>query len=84
MQDYQRRFVDTWVLMSMIAASTSRIGLFPDVTNLPLRPPAVLAKAGSSADEARRFKAPAAYEGPSPVPQPPYDPSGDPIHLAGR
>ncbi|HEY3010474.1 MAG TPA: LLM class flavin-dependent oxidoreductase [Micromonosporaceae bacterium] len=47
---YQRRFVDTWVLMSMIAARTSRIGIFPDVANLPLRPPAVLAKAAASLD----------------------------------
>jgi alkanesulfonate monooxygenase SsuD/methylene tetrahydromethanopterin reductase-like flavin-dependent oxidoreductase (luciferase family) len=47
---YQRRFVDTWVLMSMIAAGTSRIGVFPDVANLPLRPPAVLAKAAASLD----------------------------------
>jgi len=47
---YQRRFVDTWVLLSMIAASTSRIGLFPDVANLPLRPPAVMAKAAASID----------------------------------
>jgi alkanesulfonate monooxygenase SsuD/methylene tetrahydromethanopterin reductase-like flavin-dependent oxidoreductase (luciferase family) len=47
---YQRRFVDTWVLMSMIAASTTRIGVFPDVANLPLRPPAVLAKAAASID----------------------------------
>ena len=47
---YQRRFVDTWTLLSMIAASTSRIGLFPDVANLPLRPPAVLAKAAASID----------------------------------
>ena len=37
--------------------------------------PAVLAKAGISADEAVRFTAPAAYVGPSPVPQPPYDPA---------
>ena len=37
--------------------------------------PAVLAKAGISAEEAARFKAPAAYEGPSPVPQPAYDPA---------
>lgn len=37
--------------------------------------PAVLAKAGISAEEAKRFKSPAAYEGPSPVPQPAYDPS---------
>jgi hypothetical protein len=37
--------------------------------------PAVLEKAGISAEEAARFKAPAPYEGPSPVPQPPYDES---------
>ena len=47
---YQRRFVDTWTLLSMIAATTSRIGLFPDVANLPLRPPAVMAKAAASLD----------------------------------
>ena len=34
----------------------------------------MLTKAGISADEAVRFKAPATYEGPSPVPQPAYDP----------
>jgi alkanesulfonate monooxygenase SsuD/methylene tetrahydromethanopterin reductase-like flavin-dependent oxidoreductase (luciferase family) len=47
---YQRRFVDTFTLLSMIAATTSRIGLFPDVANLPLRPPAVMAKAAASID----------------------------------
>jgi alkanesulfonate monooxygenase SsuD/methylene tetrahydromethanopterin reductase-like flavin-dependent oxidoreductase (luciferase family) len=47
---YQRRFVDTWTLLSMIAAVTSRVSLFPDVANLPLRPPAVLAKAAASLD----------------------------------
>jgi alkanesulfonate monooxygenase SsuD/methylene tetrahydromethanopterin reductase-like flavin-dependent oxidoreductase (luciferase family) len=47
---YQRRYVDTWVLMSMIAATTARIGVFPDVANLPLRPPAVMAKAAASID----------------------------------
>jgi alkanesulfonate monooxygenase SsuD/methylene tetrahydromethanopterin reductase-like flavin-dependent oxidoreductase (luciferase family) len=47
---YQRRFVDTFTLLSMIAARTSRIGLFPDVANLPLRPPAVMAKAAASID----------------------------------
>ena len=47
---YQRRFVDTFTLLSMIAVTTSRIGLFPDVANLPLRPPAVLAKAAASID----------------------------------
>jgi alkanesulfonate monooxygenase SsuD/methylene tetrahydromethanopterin reductase-like flavin-dependent oxidoreductase (luciferase family) len=47
---YQRRFVDTWTLLSMIAATTSQIGLFPDVANLPLRPPAVMAKASATID----------------------------------
>jgi len=47
---YQRRYVDTWTLLSMIAAGTSRVGVFPDVANLPLRPPAVLAKAAASLD----------------------------------
>jgi alkanesulfonate monooxygenase SsuD/methylene tetrahydromethanopterin reductase-like flavin-dependent oxidoreductase (luciferase family) len=47
---YQRRFVDTWTLLSMIAATTSRIRLFPDVANLPLRPPAMMAKAAASID----------------------------------
>src|SRR6266540_3572353 len=36
---YQRRFVDTWTLLAMIAAATSRVGVFPDVACLPLRPP---------------------------------------------
>ncbi len=35
--------------------------------------PAVLAKAGISDVEAERFKAPGAYSGPSPVPQPSFD-----------
>lgn len=47
---YQRRYVDTWTLLSMIAARTSRVTLFPDVANLALRPPAVLAKAAASLD----------------------------------
>jgi alkanesulfonate monooxygenase SsuD/methylene tetrahydromethanopterin reductase-like flavin-dependent oxidoreductase (luciferase family) len=47
---YQRRFVDTWSLLSMIVAVTSRVSVFPDVANLPLRPPAVLAKAAASLD----------------------------------
>jgi alkanesulfonate monooxygenase SsuD/methylene tetrahydromethanopterin reductase-like flavin-dependent oxidoreductase (luciferase family) len=47
---YQRRFVDTWTLLSMIAATTSRVGLFPDVANLPLRPPALMAKTAATID----------------------------------
>lgn len=47
---YQVRYLDTWTLLTAIAAQTSRIRLFPDVANLPLRPPAVLAKAAASLD----------------------------------
>jgi len=47
---YQRRYVDTMTLLGMIAGRTHRIGLFPDVANLPLRPPAVLAKTAASLD----------------------------------
>ena len=47
---YQRRFVDTWTLLAAVAAVTSRVGFCPDVANLPLRPPAVMAKAAASLD----------------------------------
>ena len=47
---YQRRFVDTWTLLAMIAATTTRVRVFPDVACLPLRQPAVLAKAAASLD----------------------------------
>ncbi len=47
---YQRRFFDTWTLIAALAAQTSRIRFFPDVADLPLRPPAMLAKAVASLD----------------------------------
>jgi alkanesulfonate monooxygenase SsuD/methylene tetrahydromethanopterin reductase-like flavin-dependent oxidoreductase (luciferase family) len=47
---YQRRFFDTWTLLAYVAGRTERIRLIPDVTNLPLRPPAMLAKAAASLD----------------------------------
>lgn len=48
---YQSRFLDTWTLMTFLAAQTTRIRFFPDVANLPLRPPAMLAKAAASLDQ---------------------------------
>lgn len=48
---YQARFFDTLTLCAMIAAQTSRIRIFPDVMNLPLRQPAVLAKAAATIDQ---------------------------------
>jgi alkanesulfonate monooxygenase SsuD/methylene tetrahydromethanopterin reductase-like flavin-dependent oxidoreductase (luciferase family) len=47
---YQPGFLDTWTLMSWVAAQTSTIQIAPNVLNLPLRPPAVLAGAAASLD----------------------------------
>lgn len=47
---YQRRYLDTWTLISYLAARTGRVRFFPDVVDLPLRPPAMLAKAAASLD----------------------------------
>jgi len=47
---YQRRFFDTWTLLTAMAMRTEHITVFPDVANLPLRPPAVLAKAAATLD----------------------------------
>jgi alkanesulfonate monooxygenase SsuD/methylene tetrahydromethanopterin reductase-like flavin-dependent oxidoreductase (luciferase family) len=47
---YQRRFLDTWTLLSAIGARTRSIRLAPDVASLPLRPPVMLAKAAASLD----------------------------------
>lgn len=47
---YQWRFLDTWALMADLLARTERIRVFPDVANLPLRGPAMIAKAAASLD----------------------------------
>lgn len=47
---YQPRFLDTWTLLSWVAGQTERIHLAPNVANLPLRSPAVLARAAASLD----------------------------------
>jgi alkanesulfonate monooxygenase SsuD/methylene tetrahydromethanopterin reductase-like flavin-dependent oxidoreductase (luciferase family) len=47
---YQRRFLDTWMLMATVLAKTERVSVFPDVANLPLRSPAVMAKSAASLD----------------------------------
>lgn len=47
---YQRRYLDTFTLLAALATATERIGLFPDVASLPLRHPAMLAKAATSLD----------------------------------
>jgi hemerythrin-like domain-containing protein len=47
---YQPAFLDTWTLMSYVAARTQRITLAGNVLNLPLRQPAVLARSLASLD----------------------------------
>lgn len=47
---YQPGFLDTWTLLSYVAAATERITLAGNVLNLPLRQPAVLARSAASLD----------------------------------
>lgn len=47
---YNGAFLDTWTLLSVLGARTSRVRLLTNVANLPLRPPAMLAKAAASLD----------------------------------
>lgn len=47
---YQPGFLDTWTLLAWVAAQTHTITVAPNVINLPLRPPAVLARSAASLD----------------------------------
>ena len=47
---YQWRFLETWTLIGELLTRTEQIRLFPDVANLPLRNPAVMAKQAASLD----------------------------------
>ena len=47
---YQSSFLDTWTLMSWVAAKTERIHVSANVLNVPMRQPAVLARAAISLD----------------------------------
>ena len=47
---YQPAFHDTWTLLSYVASQTKQIHVAGNVLNLPLREPAVLARAAASLD----------------------------------
>ena len=47
---YQWRFFDTWTLLAYAAGRTERVRLVPDVLNLPLRLPTLIAKSVASLD----------------------------------
>ena len=56
---YQPAFLDTWTLMSYVAARTERVHISANVINLPLRPPGVLARAAAfilSSDEPQQIE----------------------------
>src|ERR671924_2203909 len=45
---YQSAFLDTWTLLTWVAAKTDTVRVSANVLNLPLRPPAVVARAAAS------------------------------------
>src|SRR5918993_5336278 len=45
---YNPEFLDVWTLITYLAAETERLSFFPDVADLQLRPPTILAKAAAS------------------------------------
>src|SRR3984885_13552970 len=47
---YNPQFLDTWTLLTTIAAATSQVRVFPNVANLPLRPLAMLAREVATLD----------------------------------
>jgi alkanesulfonate monooxygenase SsuD/methylene tetrahydromethanopterin reductase-like flavin-dependent oxidoreductase (luciferase family) len=47
---YQPAHLDTWTLLTHIAARTERVTVFPNDANLPLRPPVVLARSAATLD----------------------------------
>ena len=47
---YQPAYLDTWTLLSWVAAQTETVRVSANVLNLPLRPPAVVARAAASLD----------------------------------
>jgi alkanesulfonate monooxygenase SsuD/methylene tetrahydromethanopterin reductase-like flavin-dependent oxidoreductase (luciferase family) len=44
----QPRFLESWTLLVALAMRTRRVAVMPNVATIPLRPPAMLAKAASS------------------------------------
>jgi alkanesulfonate monooxygenase SsuD/methylene tetrahydromethanopterin reductase-like flavin-dependent oxidoreductase (luciferase family) len=47
---YQPKFLDAWTVLSWVAAQTRTLKIAPNVLNLPLRQPAVVARAAASLD----------------------------------
>ena len=90
---YQWRFYETWTLLTALAMATERIHVGTNVANLPLRPPAVLAKQAATLDVLTGgrvelgigaggfWQAIAAYGGPERTPGEAYDAFDDALHI---
>ena len=48
---YQQKHFDAMALIAYLLGETERVRVFPDVANLPLRPPAMLAKQAATLDQ---------------------------------
>src|SRR5688572_20334250 len=48
---YQQKHFDAMALMAFVLGQTERVRVFPDVANLPLRPPLLLAKEAATLDQ---------------------------------
>src|SRR5258708_17852728 len=47
---YNAGFLETWTLIATLLQATERVHIFPNVANLPLRAPVMLAKASATLD----------------------------------
>jgi len=47
---YNRNFLETWTLLSVLGARTAHVRLVTNVANIPLRPPAMLGKMAATLD----------------------------------
>ena len=90
---YQWRFYETWTLLTALAVTTKRIHVSPNVANLPLRLPGVLAKQAATLDlltggrvelglgAGGFWDAIAAYGGPRRAPAEAYAAFEDALHI---
>jgi len=90
---YQPRFYETWTLLTALATATERIRVAASVGNLPLRPPAMLAKQAATLDvltggrvevglgAGAFWDAIVAFGGPRRTPAEAYDAFEDALHI---
>lgn len=90
---YNVQYLETWTLLSGLAMATRRVHLMTNVANLPLRPPAMLAKQAATLDVLSRgrlelglgagayWKGISAFGGPERSPGEAYQAFEDALHI---